>query len=97
MWRILRTKTEIPTADRALPGRPAPDFEIPVMHYVNGNRIQAPFPAGLEQAMFGLGWGIAGSGKHRAFTRRRSAMQRASRPTRHTRKSARAIPATTRW
>jgi peptide-methionine (S)-S-oxide reductase len=59
MWRILRKKTELPTADRALPGRPAPDFEIPVMHYVNGNRIQAPFPAGIEQAMFGLGcfWG----------------------------------------
>lgn len=59
MWRILRRKTEMPTADRALPGRAAPDFEIPVMHYVNGNRIQPPFPAGLEQAMFGLGcfWG----------------------------------------
>ncbi len=59
MWRILRKKTEMPTADRALPGRPSPDFEIPVMHYVNGNRIQAPFPEGLEQAMFGLGcfWG----------------------------------------
>ena len=28
-------------------------------HFVNGNRIQPPFPAGLEQAMFGLGcfWG----------------------------------------
>ena len=35
----------------ALPGRPSPDFEIPVMHYVNGNRIQAPFPAGLEPAL----------------------------------------------
>lgn len=59
MWRILRKKTELPTADRALPGRPAPDFEIPAMHYVNGNRIQPPFPAGLERAMFGLGcfWG----------------------------------------
>ncbi|TAJ93020.1 MAG: peptide-methionine (S)-S-oxide reductase MsrA [Reyranella sp.] len=59
MWRILRRKTGMPTADRALPGRPLPDFEIPVMHYVNGNRIQAPFPGGLEQAMFGLGcfWG----------------------------------------
>ena len=59
MWQFLRRKTGIPTAARALPGRPSPDFEIPTHHYVNGNRIQAPVPAGLEQAMFGLGcfWG----------------------------------------
>ncbi len=74
MWRILRKKTELPTADRALPGRPSPDFEIPVMHYVNGTRIQPPFPAGLEQAMFGLaasGAPSACSGKRRAFMRPR--------------------------
>ena len=59
MWQILRKKAEMPTADRALPGRPAPGFTVPATHFVNGNRIQAPFPAGLEQAMFGLGcfWG----------------------------------------
>jgi peptide-methionine (S)-S-oxide reductase len=49
----------MPTADRALPGRPAPTFAVPDDHFVNHNRIKAPFPAGLEQAMFGLGcfWG----------------------------------------
>ena len=59
MWQILRKKTEMPTADRALPGRTSRPFEVPAAHYVNGNRIQSPFPAGLEQAMFGLGcfWG----------------------------------------
>ena len=59
MWQILRKKTEMPTADRALPGRPTRAFEVPAEHYVNGHRIQPPFPAGLEQAMFGLGcfWG----------------------------------------
>ena len=59
MWQILRKKAEMPTADRALPGRPAPGFTVPATHFVNGNRIQEPFPAGLEQAMFGLGcfWG----------------------------------------
>ena len=59
MWQILRKKTEMPTADRALPGRESRPFEVPAAHYVNGNRIQPPFPAGLEQAMFGLGcfWG----------------------------------------
>ena len=59
MWQILRKKTEMPTADRALPGRPAPAFAVPTKHFVNGNRIQPPFPAGLEKAMFGMGcfWG----------------------------------------
>ncbi|RLA23517.1 MAG: peptide-methionine (S)-S-oxide reductase, partial [Gammaproteobacteria bacterium] len=29
---------------------------VPELHYVNGNRLTAPFPAGLEQAVFGMGW-----------------------------------------
>jgi peptide-methionine (S)-S-oxide reductase len=59
MWQILRKKAEMPTADRALPGRPAPGFAVPATHFVNGNRIQPPFLAGLEMAMFGMGcfWG----------------------------------------
>jgi peptide-methionine (S)-S-oxide reductase len=59
MWQMLRKKAEMPTADRALPGRAKPAFGVPTEHFVNGNRIQGPFPAGLEQAMFGLGcfWG----------------------------------------
>jgi len=59
MWQMLRKKIEMPTAERALPGRAARAFPVPAEHYVNGNRIQPPFPAGLEQAMFGLGcfWG----------------------------------------
>jgi peptide-methionine (S)-S-oxide reductase len=59
MWQMLRKKAEMPTADKALPGRAAPGFAVPAEHYVNRNRIKAPFPAGLEQAMFGLGcfWG----------------------------------------
>jgi peptide-methionine (S)-S-oxide reductase len=39
MWRILRKKTEMPTADRALPGRAAPSFNVPAKHFVSGNRI----------------------------------------------------------
>jgi peptide-methionine (S)-S-oxide reductase len=59
MWQILRKKTEMPTAGRALPGRAASSFKVPAKHFVNGNRIQPPFPAGLEMAMFGMGcfWG----------------------------------------
>ena len=59
MWQILRKKAEMPAAERALPGRDKPAFAVPAEHFVNHNRIQAPCPAGLEQAMFGLGcfWG----------------------------------------
>ncbi len=59
MWQMLRKKAEMPTAERALPGRASPGFAVPTAHFVNGNRLQPPFPAGLEQAMFGLGcfWG----------------------------------------
>lgn len=59
MWQMLRKKAEMPTADRALPGRASPAFAVPAEHYVNHNRIQPPFPAGLEMVMFGLGcfWG----------------------------------------
>ena len=59
MWQMLRKKIEMPTADKALPGRPAPAFAVPAEHFVNGNRIRPPFPAGLERTMVGLGcfWG----------------------------------------
>lgn len=51
-------KTEMPSPKDALPGRPTP-IPVPSQHYVNGNPLQPPFPAGMETAMFGLGcfWG----------------------------------------
>jgi peptide-methionine (S)-S-oxide reductase len=54
-----RSKTQMVTPDRALRGRDDYDFTVPDTHYVNGHRIKAPFPEGLEQAVFGLGcfWG----------------------------------------
>jgi peptide-methionine (S)-S-oxide reductase len=52
------TKTTMPTEASAPKGR---DAAMPVAdrHAVNGAPIVAPFPAGLEQAVFGLGcfWG----------------------------------------
>jgi len=55
---LLRKKTAMPAAQEALPGRSTP-LEVPSTHFVNGRRIKAPFPAGLEEAVFGLGcfWG----------------------------------------
>src|SRR6185295_17458403 len=49
---------QIPAAAEALPGRSTP-MAVPEGHYVNGHRIVAPFPDGLELAMFGHGcfWG----------------------------------------
>ena len=51
-------KTRMPGKDAALPGR-AESMPVPEKHFVNGAPLQGPFPAGLEQAVFGLGcfWG----------------------------------------
>jgi peptide-methionine (S)-S-oxide reductase len=48
----------MPAASEALPGRSQP-LPVAEMHFVNGNRLMPPFPAGLELALFGLGcfWG----------------------------------------
>ncbi len=52
-------KTEIPSPEEALPGRAEGIFPVPEIHFVNGNRVQAPFPDGVQEAVFGLGcfWG----------------------------------------
>ncbi|MGF1568929.1 MAG: peptide-methionine (S)-S-oxide reductase MsrA [Nodosilinea sp.] len=51
-------KSEMPVASDALPGR-ATAMPVPDKHYVNGNPLTPPFPAGMELALFGLGcfWG----------------------------------------
>jgi peptide-methionine (S)-S-oxide reductase len=57
MW-FSRSKTVLPTADEALPGR---HRRIPVAdrHFVLGTPLDAPVPDGLEEIVFGLGcfWG----------------------------------------
>ena len=52
-------KTRMIEPADALPGRPHALPGIPEHHWVNGNRIQPPFPDGVELAQFGLGcfWG----------------------------------------
>jgi len=51
-------KTRQPTANEALPGR-TEKMPVPEKHFVNGRPLAPPFPAGMEQAQFGLGcfWG----------------------------------------
>src|SRR5262245_60145269 len=55
---LFRRKSTIPAADAALPGRSTP-LKVPETHFVNGHRIGPPFPAGLREAVFGMGcfWG----------------------------------------
>jgi peptide-methionine (S)-S-oxide reductase len=54
----LGKKLSLPTPQEALPGR---SVEMPLTdrHFVNGNPLKPPFPAGMELALFGLGcfWG----------------------------------------
>jgi peptide-methionine (S)-S-oxide reductase len=55
---LFRKKSTLPSEDSALPGRSTP-LRVSETHFVNGHRIIAPFPAGLREAVFGLGcfWG----------------------------------------
>ena len=58
MQFFTRHKTEMPSADDALPGRSTP-MRISETHFVNGHAISPPFPDGLQTAVFGMGcfWG----------------------------------------
>jgi len=55
---IFQRKARMPAPDEALPGRAQP-ITTPGAHFVNGNPIAGPYPAGIETALFGLGcfWG----------------------------------------
>ena len=55
---LFRKKSEMPSSERALPGRQVP-MRVPETHFVSGRRIVPPFPVGMEEALFALGcfWG----------------------------------------
>ena len=55
---LFHTKATMPAREQALEGRPTP-LKISGTHFVNGHRIVPPFPAGLKEAVFGMGcfWG----------------------------------------
>jgi len=51
-------KTRMVEEDKALRGR-SERIPVPERHFVNGHRLEPPFPEGLETAIFGMGcfWG----------------------------------------
>jgi len=55
---LLRNKTDLVTAAQALPGR-STAMPVPPRHFVNGETLLPPFPAGTVEAVFGMGcfWG----------------------------------------
>ncbi len=58
MSSLLPASASLPDPEQALPGHDRP-MPVPAGHFVNGHPLQAPFPAGLQQVIFGLGcfWG----------------------------------------
>jgi peptide-methionine (S)-S-oxide reductase len=59
MWKLVDPrKLKLPRPSEALPGRSQP-LTVSRVHAVNGAPTVPPFPAGSEQAMFGMGcfWG----------------------------------------
>ena len=55
---LFRKRLTIPAAHETLPGRGMP-LATARTHFVNGNLLKPPYPAGYETAIFGLGcfWG----------------------------------------
>ena len=55
MWSLMsRKKLELPSREEALPGR-AQKMRVPEKHFVNGNRLEPPFPSGLETVVVAMG------------------------------------------
>jgi peptide-methionine (S)-S-oxide reductase len=59
MGMLNADKTQMVSAEDALPGRSEPGFTVPERHEVLGNPLKPPFPDGIEVAYFALGcfWG----------------------------------------
>lgn len=58
-FSLSSTRNSLPTAEQALAGRETP-MAVPDSHVITGHPLCPPFPAGLEQAVFGMGcfWGV---------------------------------------
>ena len=59
MFGILKSKSEMVSAETALAGRDAP-IPTAATHFVNERPLKGPVPEGMAEAMFGMGcfWGV---------------------------------------
>jgi peptide-methionine (S)-S-oxide reductase len=59
MMMLNADKTQMVSAEDALPGRSEPAYQVPETHAVLGTPLKPPFPEGIEVAYFALGcfWG----------------------------------------
>jgi len=78
---FMRKTTALPSAAEALPGRAKP-IPSATSHFVNGHRLQPPYPAGLEQAVFGLGCFYIAPRSTPSATRSAKPLTRPARPIR---------------
>jgi peptide-methionine (S)-S-oxide reductase len=58
MFSFMKKLNKLLPAESTLPGR-ATSVTVPDKHFINGHPLKAPFPAGMQQAVFGMGcfWG----------------------------------------
>src|SRR3954468_10114508 len=58
MFAFMKKMTNLLPTEKTIPGRAA-EVEVPAKHFVNGHPLKPPFPAGMQQAVFGMGcfWG----------------------------------------
>ena len=58
MFSFMKKLKSLLPPEHALPGRAEP-MTVPERHFVNGHPLKGPFPAGMQQAVFGMGcfWG----------------------------------------
>jgi peptide-methionine (S)-S-oxide reductase len=58
MFAFMKKMTKLLPKESTLPGRNEA-MDVPDRHFVNGHPLQPPFPAGMQQAVFGMGcfWG----------------------------------------
>ena len=58
MFSFMKKLNKLLPTEQTLPGR-ASSMPVPPKHFVNSHPLKAPFPAGMQQAVFGMGcfWG----------------------------------------